>query len=209
MAILDNHLVRIAARLLWDGASDVINSFHVVCTDNNNQTTEDLIIDLTEAIEDLYDLLDALMPNNATFVDMNVSNYSAGEVYGSSDWPTLTAGGAAQDAISPALGVFSYTPTNIPNVQGRKWWGPFTENVMGDGAWAVGVTGIVETVMALLTSSLASGIGAVWTPTIAHLKEVVDGVLVDADPPEFRTYGSAVTTANPGVLTRRRPGSGS
>jgi hypothetical protein len=195
--------------MLWNGASDLINSFHVVCTSNNGQTTEDLINDLAEAIDDLYGVIVAFQSNNGTFADINLSNYSAGEVYGSQPWPTRTVGSNGNNAINPALGVFAYTPTTIPNVQGRKWWGPFGEDVNEDGIWSTALVAACDALQVALQSDLTSSIGAVWTPTIAHLKEVVDGEVVDAETPEFRTYGPSIVSANAGVLTRRRPGSGS
>lgn len=209
MAIINGDLLRVGARLLFNGVNDIINVFHVVCQENNAQDFDDLRFDLLEAIEDLFDLIDTNLANNVTFADMSIANLTQEEVYGSSAWPALTAGSNSNDAINPGLGVFTYSPTPIPHVQGRKWFGAFTEQDNADGVWASGVTNPVALIMVALESLLASSIGAEWLPVIAHLKKVVDGELVDVVPPVLTGYNSSTVTNNAGVLTRRRPGSGS
>lgn len=211
MSILNNDLIRIAARTVWNGISDIVNVFYTVVEDNNSQTTQAIIDELIEVVEDLYELMSTAYANNVTAADMSIRNLTQNEVYGASPWPNYTGGSNVDQAINPALGVFAYSPTLIPNVQGRKWWGPWTEGNNDDGFWTASLVGGIDTVMSSLQTAWPSSIGLTARPVIAHLKEVDDmtGELVDVVPPVISPYTSSTITNNAGVLTRRRPGSGS
>lgn len=212
MAITNDDILEFAARLAWNGASDILNRFVLQVTDTNSAPDGDILSDVVNWIEDLYDSIDSAIANNVTFNDLIGRNLTQHTVFGTFGWPTLTAGAQTAEAINPALSVFVYSGTDIPNVQGRKWWGSFTEVENVDGLWGSSIITAVETMMLQFLGSIPAGVsGATIFPVIAHLKEIdeVSGELVDVSPPVVRPYINNTVTNNAGVLTRRRPGSGS
>lgn len=206
MALNDGDIIRVAARILWNLGSDIVNVWYCRIDDANSLDLDDSLDDVGEWIEDIYDNFSGNMANNATFEDISVSNVTQDLSYGARSWPTLTVGGGSGDALSPGYGIFVYFPTTTPGVQGRKWFAPFTETVHLDGVWdGTLLTGIAGGLADGVLASFLGTNGTLLTAVIPHL--VSGGVALD--PPVYIPYTEASISNNPGYQRRRRPGFGS
>ena len=205
MAISTGDILRVAARLLWNNSSDIVNVFHMLVSDDNSNTLENLIDDVLEAITDVYSNFDQYIPDNVTFADVNIQNVTQDESYGSFSWDTLTAGAGVADPISPGLSCFVYMPTFTPDVQGRKWFGPFQEDTLTDGLWVTALTSAVTTALQGMVAGFTGTNLTDLDYRIPHYVE--DGV--ELVTPQFLEINQAVVSSNPGYQRRRRPGAGS
>lgn len=203
-----NDIIKVVAEMLMDGVFQILNTYWVEVIDTNSLSQSDLLDDLCEWVETIYDEIDALMPNNVSFLDIAPYNFTKDEVIVAQDWPTLTAGGSAANSLAPGVAVFCWMPTSQAHCQGRKWFGPFTVTGQDDGTWMAAIMTAVTAGVANMLGSKEMTNGSVWRALVPHFIETIDEVVTELDPPEFFPITSILLTNNPGYQRRRRVGSG-
>lgn len=205
MAISTGDILRVASRALWETASDIVNVWYMEVVDDASNSVAQILADVAEFIEDIYTPLGTAIPNNVSFADIAVSNVTNGETYGSVAYPTFTEGSGTVDAISPGLAPFIYASTDIPNVQFRKWFLPFTETELSDGVLSLATLIALGSCMSEAANGGAKSNGTDLACRIAHFIE--DGE--ELATPEFYPITNVLIDERPGVRNSRRPGTGS
>jgi hypothetical protein len=205
MPITTGDILRLAPRLIWNAASDIVNVYHLKVLADGGQDTYNIIAKALVWMEKIYSEFDDLLANNATFADIAVANLTADESYGAQAWPTLTAGLHASPAINPGMGLFVWAPTVKPRCMAKKWIAPLTEDANLDGVWDASDTAQIAAALAILMINDDAGDGVVFQPVIPHYFENK----VELDPHEYIPYTSVNATNVAGFQTRRRPGTGS
>lgn len=206
MAIETGDVLRVAARLLWFGASDIVNVFWVQVLDDAAETLDNIITSVKTHLEAIYIAHNNVVPDDTDYADISVANWSKGEAYGASGWPTLTIGGNNNDPYAPAVSAFVYFPTYVPNVTGRKWYGPLTEPDINAGI----LTGATIT---LLEAGVVAFLGIATNPTYGvqtqfRIPHFIEGG-VELETPQFIIPVSGNIDSVAGYQRRRRPGAGS
>jgi hypothetical protein len=206
MAISTGDVLRVAARLLWQGASDIVNTFHIKIVDDNAQTQTDIINGVRTLLDDMYTEIAVLIDDATVFEDINIFNVSQDEAYGSFPWPVLAAGSNNNDPYAPGAAIFTWFPTGTPGVQGRKWFGPLCEPDVNVGLATATATGFVSDLVEFLVVPISDiGTGVTFRNVIPHTIEDGEELAV----PVYIEPTIANISAIIGYQRRRRPGAGS
>lgn len=174
MAIINGDVLRVVASLLFPDDVIMQNVFHLVATTVVGGGDED---DITL---DLVGYVDALYANHDQNIEINMSG---DEVKGyvrdtiDDDWDEIGTGalgittGAASPYMPHGCALLQTFFTTDPDVQGRKFWGGFTEANHDDGDWdGTLLTAIVLTAADVVTTYTGTETGStfqpvVWSPT--------------------------------------------
>jgi hypothetical protein len=206
MAIATGDILRVSARLLWGGVSDIVNVWWMEVLDDAAASLSDNLDAVTQFIEDIYTEWEANIDDNTDFADISVVNHTQNESYGAVDWPSLTTGGGVGDPEMPQASVFCFFPTFTSGIQGRKWIGGFQETNMTEGLWISGLIGNIATGLALLFDPYTH------VATSTELKMKIPHFVNDGVPlmiPTFYDYVQSNISNVPGTRSSRRLGAGS
>jgi hypothetical protein len=145
MAVLDNDIIRVACKMRFLGAADIINVWHFNYITGGSRDEADCVIDVQEFMSDAYIVLVGSLPPEVSFTDMSIQNLSQNTIVGSGAWIGLTVGGGGADAMPPQVANLVIFPTQIPRAQGRKYLPAFTESLYDNGVLTAGAVGLCNT----------------------------------------------------------------
>lgn len=193
MADVDNgDVLRVAATWEYDLTEEVTNVYHVLVTSGGAKDFADVIDDLQQYIDLMYEELDVFLSTKMLVDRISVSNVSQGLVFGTINWGVMAQGGSAADALASGVALLAWGRTFVPRVQIRKYYGVFTETGMTDGQWTAPVQVAAYTDMEshITSQAMTDGLtvtGVAWNRTL-----------------ESYTTASGVATADEPVYQRRR-----
>ena len=185
MAISNGDILRVVASLVFPDDVIMQNVFHLVATTIVGDGDEaDITDDLEEYINDIYNEFEDQMHNDIAGDEIKVYEYDTVH----DDWDEI---GTGVVNLNPTGGT-NYMPhgtafqqnffTLDPDVQGRKYWGGFTEQVFSDGDWGASLLAAgVDTAANVINTHVGTATGStfqpvVWSPTQGDAK-VYSGVV--------------------------------
>lgn len=134
----NQNVMRAVTRLRTANGDDIMNTWHWVF--NGSAADSGVVLAaITAKLDALYDIIQPGIPNDVSFVDIDIANATKREVFAAQDWPALTVGGATGDTMPEHCCALVLGRTNVPKVSGRKFLGPFGEASNVDGAWENGL----------------------------------------------------------------------
>lgn len=201
MAVSNGDLIRLVVSLVFPDDVVMQNVFHLVATNLLDTDEATVTQDAVNYANLLYNEHESSMSDEMSGDEIKVYVYdSVDDDFDEIGTGALSSVGSV--ALGPAphgLAVVQNYYTTDPDVQGRKFWGGFTENSLDDSDWASAlVAALVLTaaeVVGTYTDSSSSNVfqPSVWSPT----KKTA-----------YAYSGTVVTNTVPGYQRRRKPGVG-
>jgi hypothetical protein len=202
MAISNGDVLKIVASLVYPDDVIMMNVFHVVATTIVGDGAEDdVVLDLAQYAFNIYNELAASVGEDMDDDILKMYVYDSidedFDEIGSSLWSL----GATQtgELLPHGVALMQTFYTIDPDVQGRKYWGGFTELDQVDGSWASQILAnavlaadeIVGTYVGVETGSTYQPV--VWSPTQLNA---------------FLYSGVVISNSIVNYQRRRRPGVG-
>lgn len=195
-------IIRVVQNLLWDDGNIMQNVFNCVIGGSGGPFDEqDVADDMAEWMDAIYTNLSANMAADVSAGEVKCYEYDSVD----DDWDEFGTGVAtfaptsAADFLPQGIAALVKVTTTDPDIQGRKYFGGFGENVITDGQW-------IPTLVTLLaaaavdwqtifvgTTTGATMIPGVWSTVKGALQPMAAAFVVN-------------TIAN--YQRRRRPGVG-
>lgn len=200
MAVNNQDVIKVTARMRWADAVDVQNVFTAVLASGTYVTDDEAKDDLAEWVDDMYAIVDDVLPTNLVFDDLDFFNLTQDEPLGTLSWPTMTTGQAGTNEIA-ASGVAAVLTafTSIVRVHGRKYFGPIAETFIDGGYLNSTVIAGMASVIALWITPFTGGTsGETWAPGV--WRRLTSG---------FAAFRDGVVRNVPGYQRRRKAGVGS
>lgn len=198
MAVNQNDILRVAARMHLGTHGDLVNVYHFRKSDATPQTDGETRVDLSLWIDELYDEIDNYLSVDLDFIDINYFNVTQDRPLGSGLWPTLVAGTRTGHPLPAQLAVFLQGNTGYSRNWARKFIGGFSENENS-------ATGFLE---ALLLSAMA-GFAARWlSGPVAAMTGDWDPVVFHYDLNDYREIIEVIIRNVWSTVRRRRAGRG-
>jgi hypothetical protein len=190
-------ILRVTPSLVLDVGVTIQNVYHLLVSEPTGVDDEDVLDDMGEYLEGIYDGMVSRIPNNVTFSEYKVDNLTADVTIGISGFPTLTTGTDAGEYIAPGVAGLLLGRTSNPGHAGRKFFGPFTEGNMSDGLWS----------SALLSVLAAAGLDTYDGFTSAGGNDY-QPIVLDRTTGNPRNVREIIASSNPAYQRRRRRGAG-
>jgi hypothetical protein len=190
-------VIRVVAQLLSDAEITIQNVFYLKIGSAGPIDDADLIDDMGEYLEDVYDGLVGYLHTTTTFDLYKMTNVTDDSDKGAHSWPVLTAGSNGSERYAPGVCGLIRARTGTPGREGRKFFGPLTEGILSNGL-------IASTPLAALA---AAGVSAYAQFTSSN-GYVYQPIVYDRVLDVGRTPTETVATANPAYQRRRRRGRG-
>lgn len=190
-------IIEVVAQMVIGVDVTILNVFHARVDEAGGVSDEDVVDDLGEWMDGVYDNIDSNMEENVDFDLITYKNISAEVDLGASGWPTLTSGGYVGERLPEGVAGLSLARTGAPRHAGRKYWGGFGEGHVADGLWGPSVL-----------ANMAAAASDAYTPFTSSNGYEYTPVVVDRTTGEGREPNTLVTTNVPAYQRRRRPGTG-
>lgn len=202
MTVPENAILRVVQQFTWDDGNIMQNVFN--CSIDGGSppyVDQEVADDMAEWMEEIYDGLVAAMSDHLTAGEATTYVWdSVGQ-----DWdevgssiPSLTpvAGG---EYLAHGVAAMIRATTTDPDVQGRKFFGGFTEDVAVDGGWtASALTLLAAAAIDWIAISVGTSTGGTITPGVWS----VVGLQL------HNFVGQSIVNAIANYQRRRRPGVG-
>lgn len=134
MAVEVGDIVRITARLLLRGVSDVVNVYHFSVAINDALNDTIFMINTASAMDTLYGLINLRIHPDVTYIAVEGQNITKDELLPSTDWPVLTAGLSGSLMMPEMVAACVFHRTLKPRVRAAKFLPPMGDGVSVDGA---------------------------------------------------------------------------
>lgn len=163
MAVSVGDVVRIAARFILGGTSDITNVYHFNVTRNATADDVDFGEQACAYLEGLYAGIAGLITLDVTGYLFELKNITQDLLLPDVAWVDNTPFTAAGDPYTAMTAPLVYFPTAKSHTQCRLYLPPPAENQITDGAWASGNEAIVLTAFVdlvdfgLLTTDIDGG----------------------------------------------------
>lgn len=197
MTVQIGDVVRITARMLLDGASDVVNVFHFVVDANTSLDDTAFMADVAVSMDALYTGINNRVSDRISYSSVQGFNVTQGVLLPDTAWPILVAGADVGDMLPEMSTACCFHRTVVPRVRASKFLPPATETSNTGGALEVVYKGLVTT----FANFLLLGLVGVTT----DLQYVAFNVLLTT----FTRVVSAQVPARWRTQKRRRIGVGS
>lgn len=202
MAINDGDILRIVASLVFPDDVIAQNVFHIVATSIvGDGDDEDTVTDLEEYTNDIYNELEDQM--GTAMAGDEIKFYVFDAVH--DDWDEIGTGvlnlnaSGGTNLMPHGTALLQSFFTLDPDVQGKKYWCGFTEQVHTDGDWVGSLlTAMVDAATALVNTFTATVSGSQYQPVVWSPTQGVAEVY----------SGTVVTNAVVAYQRRRKPGVG-
>lgn len=202
MSIIAGDIVRVVATMVWLDGQLNQNVFNSVITGGGSPFAD------ADIVDDALAWIAAIFANAVTSISDEIDG-SQVQVYvydpGDDDWDEVGSIGwtynpsNAADQMPRGVAGLITTGTSDPDVQGKKYWGAFTENAAVDGLW---VAAQLVTFLAMGDDWVAPFVGAVsgadWTP----------GIWSPTRTNFFPSNENLIATSIPAYQRRRKQGYG-
>jgi len=187
MAVTVGDIVRITARMLLFGTSDLVNVFHFKVAVNLAVDDAAFMVDVALAMDLLYGPLNSQISTKVSYSSIEGQNITDNELLPSEPWPTLTVGGNGTEMLPEMNSACVFHRTLTPRVRAAKFLPPFGENTNLDGALAVTTVPIVQAFGDSLTAGLLTASIALNYVAFNRVLVTATGVTQALVPSRFRT----------------------
>ena len=202
MSVAENTILRVVQQLTWDDGNIMQNVFNCKISGGSPPyDDQDVADDAADWMDDVYDGQAAAMADNIATGEATVYKYDPvgndwDEVAG--DVPTFTPISGGQYLPTGVAGMVRANSID-PDVQGRKFFGGFTEDVSEDGGWTTSMLVILlAAALDWITPFTGAASGATFTP----------GVWSVVNTAFYEFVEHTIINAIANYQRRRRPGVG-
>jgi hypothetical protein len=123
--------IRVAARTTLSGVGDFVNVYHFLLDTGILPSDNQVLLDVADIMDALYDVVKDFFPTNLSFVDVNAFDVTQNRPLGSTPWPNLTAGTNNAETLPGQLCTFIRGTTGFSRNWAKKFIGPLTEQWNG------------------------------------------------------------------------------
>jgi len=127
MATNIGDVFRIVAKMS-DGEDAIQNVYHGTYVGSTPPTDLQVEVGLLDLMDDTYDYIDGIMPDNISFDSVQIYNLTQDLLFGEFPWPVLTVGGSTQNQMPPQCAPLILFNTATIRSQGRKFLPPFAQD---------------------------------------------------------------------------------
>lgn len=160
-------IIRVAPRMTSSNSGDLVNVYHFKLTGPGSLSDADMIDDMCDLMDAMYDVLDTSITDEISFSDINVFNVTQDTPHGPQDWPTLTAGSNQAVPLPSQTAAFIQTPTGLSRSWGRKFLGGFTtDHLSQDGNIATGFLAVLVSFANVWLNQTGVTLNGTWEPVI-------------------------------------------
>lgn len=197
MAVLQDDIVRITARLNVSDIGDFMNVFNFRVDNVAPPQDANFVSDCAWVLDGIYNLINPIICSAADYIDIGIYIYRGLQTFSPAAWPAQTSGGDANPILTPGSALLSSAASGIARRVARKYWGPMSEQSLIDGFWPVATVNIAQLAMAKYFSQSQGPLGLLLT-----------GVIYDTALSVARDAVSSSSSDNPAYQRRRRLGTG-
>lgn len=199
MAQIENgDVLRIATSLLYDGVHEITNVWHVLVTSGGEKTFLEIVDDIKEYVDLLFDDIDTILVTEITADSIGVSNATQTLVFGQIDFGVFAQGGDANEPTAAGACCLAFGRTYKPRVQIKKYFGVFARSSLTAGLW-----------IAAARDAVALSMAAHVTEQVLTDGLTLLGVAYNRDLGTYELVQSTVVRAEPAYQRRRTRGRGS
>lgn len=180
-------IVRITAKLLLNGVSDIVNVYHFSVAVNTTLNDTAFMTEVALALDTLYAGINPVVATTVTYVSLEGQNLTKDELLPSRPWPTLVVGASATEQLPEQCSVCVFHRTLKPRVRASKFLPPFGEGTNVAGVILAATQALVQVFGDALTVGLTGtniGLTYVAFNRLLSTATVVTQALV---PTRFRT----------------------
>lgn len=187
MADIDNgDVLRLGASWVYDSTEEIANVFHVLCTSGANKDFADIIDDIQQYLDLMFENIDTRLSTDMDVDRISIANVTQNLVFGSINWGVVAQGGDAGDPVASGVCCLAYGRTFKPRVQIKKYYGVFTESSMTAGLWSAAARDDVQTDFEahIASQAMTDGLtmtGVAWN-RILESYTLATGVVVASEP---------------------------
>lgn len=188
MSVAENSILRVVQQLTWSDGNIMQNVFNMTVSGGTPPyDDQEVANDAADWMDEIYDGLAAAMSDELNTGEATVYKYDpVGDDWDevASDVPTFTpvAGG---EYLPTGVAAMIRANSTDPDVQGRKFFGGFTEDVQLDGGWTgTFIALLILAALDWITPFVGASTGAdfvpgVWSPTQTAFKAFVEHSIVN------------------------------
>ncbi len=129
MAVAVGDIVRVTAKLLLSGVSDIVNVYHFSVAVNGTLNDTEFMDQVALALDGLYTPLGPLIHPFVTYISVEGQNVTQDVLLPSRPWPTLVAGTNISEIMPEQNSACVFHRTLKPRVRAAKFLPPMGENV--------------------------------------------------------------------------------
>lgn len=122
-------VIKVVARMAMLG-QEILNVYHFISSDPVFDA--DVLDDLAQFMDDVYDTIDGVLVDNLSFVDLSITNETDGTDIGVVGWPALTVGAVGADMAPTGIAGLVTLPTAFLGTRGRKFIPGISESNITD-----------------------------------------------------------------------------
>lgn len=202
MAISVGDVLKVTAKWIWDGATDMLNVF--TCVVGSPPANQAQAIDaVIEWIEGIYSNILVDISNDVVADNITIFNMTDDVLETISPWDTIAVGGAAPETLPSGTAGYVFARTGKKRARGRHHFPVFTEGSQADSL----LIGAVTTRMAAAVSDWINDF------TSAAGVDLIPGVWSESTVPVidvgFEPFLNGVVIVDVGYQRRRKLGVGS
>lgn len=171
-------IIRVAARLRTADGGDIVNVYHWR-VENEVATYDDLEALILAGYDDLYGDIEANIPSDVSFYDIDIKNLTKNVVYPAISWGDLIQGGGTGATAPESCALVVSGGTNATKTVARKFLGPFISSQLNDGVWASGTSSAAAGFLARWLLGFTSVGGTHLAPVVVRLLEGAIDRVVD------------------------------
>lgn len=162
MAMAVGDVIKVNVVQTWDLKDDIQNTFHFLLNATPTPLTASaLVADCAELLGTAYAHIAGNLSNLVDPVSINVYNVTQDQPMGISSWGGgYTGGTSAGEGLPPQDALLMILTTQQKRVQGRVYFGGFTEAQQSNGVWGGTVLTNAGLVIDELTSAAAMTLGS-------------------------------------------------
>lgn len=201
VTIEQGDVLRITASWLQDGLNQMQNVFTIRATGDPGSTQADIISDLKDWIDDIYQEIKVIMNNTITDDFISIYNITKDVLEHVGAFSTSITGTSSGDAMPNGVAPFGYARTSQKRRRGSKFFPASSESTQATGLLTVGgLTALVAGLAQWISDHTGALTGALFEPGIwSNVPGIGDVFLV---------FLNAVARAQLGYQRRRKPGVG-
>lgn len=197
MAVLQNDVVRVTARMQLHGTDDQLNVYQTRFMDAGPVTDATYAWAMAQWLDAIYDCINEHIVNSVQYVDILLYNVTQDRPMASSAWPTMDWGALDANDLPWGNAFLVSLDTGVKNVKGRKYYGGLPTSDIGDGGeWVAALVTLFACVLLKMAGNQfynnTNFHPGVWSPGVS----------------EWRSFITATSDIIPAYQRRRRPGHG-
>lgn len=203
MALINNgDVLYLAAKMRYDGLSDIVNRFTVRVVKDVTEDDGDVLEVCRDYVEAVYAPIIGDIANNVSFENIEVFNATTDNPIPSVTFFTLDTGTSTNPVVGPQLSAYSFARTAVSKHRGAKYWPAMTTAANVDGL-------ITPTVLGHFADVIEAWINIYVHDTL--LSTLLPGILatVGLHEGEFIPFVDGVVRSLWSFVDRRKLGVGS